>query len=74
MDALLFKLSPLNCAPEWKVCSDDWIGFYKSRGWFLLVREAEVVAEAEAERMRDIAETREADETKWNRLFKRRGD
>lgn len=65
-DALLFRPGPGNGPPEWKVCDDDWIGFYVSRGWHVLGREREI-------RLADLDEVRESDETMWNRLLRRKG-
>jgi hypothetical protein len=63
-DALLFRLPADDAPPEWKVCADDWIDFYKDRGWFLLARE-KTLAEEDA-RASEIETVRQEEEQKWN--------
>lgn len=70
-DALLFRPGQGSGAPLFKVVASEWVEWYRSkeRGadgrWFLLADEDEI-------RSLEIEAVREADETRWNRLFKRR--
>lgn len=66
-DALLFRPDKGNGAPLFKVVDSTWIDWYRERGWFLLVDTAQIKSV-------EIDAVREADETRWNRLFRRRGD
>lgn len=76
MEALLFRLSPMNGPPTWKVCPEELIEFYthRSRGWHVLGRESAVFAEPIDTRS-EIEQVRDSDEKRFNaapRLWKSR--
>ena len=62
-DALLFRPGLGSGAPYFKVVAPEWIDWYRARGWFLLGDSRDVKAI-------EIEAVREADETRWNRLFR----